>query len=172
MAHKIKYPENTTTPFKTINNRYPIQIFKSIIMNYSSHKSDQVTNAIIVEKMMTDLPSAGKERLKADYRMYSGLLLLLGLTASYGSFADILSLAGNSTVNSGLPLANLIAAVVQAFFGTVCMVVGYSGAILDVGNSTLTSIAVGVIQMEWLPFTAGLSSTHSSLLYTIQVLRM
>jgi hypothetical protein len=45
----------------------------------------------------------------------------------------------------------------KRFFGTVCMAVGYSGAILDIGNSTLTSIAFGVIQMAWLPFTAGLS---------------
>jgi len=127
-------------------------------MNSSSHKSsDQVKDAIIVEKHHVNLPTAGEERLKADYRMYGGLLLLLGLTASYGSFADIVSLAGNPTVNSGLPLANLIAAVVQFFFGTVCMAVGYMAAVLDVGNSTLTSIAVGVIQMAWLPFTAGLS---------------
>ena len=126
-------------------------------MNSSSHKSDQVTDAVMAQKYLANLPSAGEERLKGDYRMYGGLMLLLGLTASYGSFADIVSLAGNPTVSSGLPLANLIAAVVQAFFGTVCMVVGYCAVVLDVGNSKLTAAAVGVIQMAWLPFTAGLS---------------
>jgi hypothetical protein len=126
-------------------------------MNSSSIQVADVNDTLMTEKHLANLPNAGKERLKADYRMYGCLLLLLGLTASYGSFADIVSLAGNPTVNSGLPLANLIAAVVQCFFGTVCMVVGYAAAIMDVGNSTMTSIAVGVIQMAWLPFTAGLS---------------
>lgn len=77
-------------------------------MNPSSHKSDQVTDTIMAQGYLANLPSAGEERLKADYRMYGGLLLLLGLTASYGSFANIVSLAGNPTVSSGLPLANLI----------------------------------------------------------------
>lgn len=114
--------------------------------------------------------------------MYSGSLLLLGLNASYGSFADIVSLAGNPTVNSCLPLAQLVAAVVQTLIGAVCMVVGYSGAILDVGNSTLTTIAVVVIHMAvplvvglWFCFWAPcriLSPTHSSQLFTIQVLMM
>jgi hypothetical protein len=110
----IKSKQTTNQPTEsTIIIIYSKQIN---IMNSSSIQVADVNDTIMTEKHLASLPNAGKERLKADYRMYGGLLLLLGLTASYGSFADIVSLAGNPTVNSGLPLANLIAAVVQCFF--------------------------------------------------------
>lgn len=127
-------------------------------MSSSNIKVADINDAIMAEKSLANLPTAGEERLKADYRMYGGLLLLLGLTAAYGSFVNIVSNAGNPTVNAGLPLAGLIAAVVQCFFGTVCMAVGYMAVVMDVGNSTLTMVAAGAIQLAWLPFTVDLSS--------------
>ena len=102
--------------------------------------------------------TAGEERIKADFRMYGGLLLLLGLAATYGSFVDILSFAAHPMAYTGWPLANIIAAVVQCFFGTVYMAVGYMAAVMDVGNSTLTMIAAGIIQLAWLPRIVQLSN--------------
>ena len=120
-------------------------------------KVADLNDAIMAEKSLGNLTAVGQERLKADYRMYGGLLLLVSLIATYGSFTNIVLLAGNPTVNAGLPLAGLIAAVVQCFFGTVCMAVGYMAVVMDVGNSTATAIAAGVIQLAWLPFTVDLS---------------
>ena len=127
-------------------------------MNLTSHKSDQFADAaitIINGKFLANLPSAGEERLKADYRMYGGLMLILGLNAAHGSFADIATLAGSTTANSGLDLTYLIAALVQSFVGTVCMIVGYCAVVLDVGNSTLTFIAVIVTRIPLHPITIG-----------------
>ena len=70
------------------------------------------------------LPTVGQERLKADYRMYGGMLFLLGVAATFDSFDNIAVLARDPTVNTGWHLTNLIAAVVQCFFGTVCVAVG------------------------------------------------
>lgn len=104
------------------------------------------------------LPHAGAERLKADYRMYSGLLLTLGLCAAYGSFADIVSLTGNPTVDAGLPLATLLAGIVQAFLGFACMGVGFMGVVMDKKSTLYTTIATASIQLAWLPFLVGLTS--------------
>jgi len=65
--------------------------------------------------------------------MYGSLLLTLGLCAAYGSFADIVSLSGNPTQNTGLPLATLIVALLQLqdSFGIICMDVGYMAVVMD-----------------------------------------
>jgi len=121
----------------------------------------------ITEKYVVNLPSAGEERLKADYRMYGGLLLILGLCASYGVLADIVSLAGDPTVNSGgYLLAAFISAIVQFFLGIVCMVVGYMAVVMDIGNATLTSIAIGAIQMAWLPFMVSCAGFVMGIMFT------
>jgi len=124
----------------------------------SSSTSNKVANNEPSTTKSLLLPDAGSERLKADYRMYGGLLLTLGLCAAYGSFADIVSLSGNPTVNSGLPLATLIAAVLQAFFGIVCMSVGFIAVVMDIGSTKLTTIATTSIQLAWVPFLVGLTS--------------
>lgn len=121
-------------------------------MNSSSHSK------IAVEPTTRFLPDAGAERLKADYRMYGSLLLTLGLCAAYGSFADIVSIPRNPDATSGLHTATFIAAVLQAFFGIVCMAVGFMAVVMDKGSKTLTTIAVISIQLAWAPFLVGLST--------------
>ena len=116
----------------------------------------KVQQSQVANNSAASLPHAGAERLKADYRMYSGLLLTLGLCAAYGAFADIVSLA--DTAKSGLPLATLIAAVFQGFFGLTCMGVGFTGAVMDKGSTLLTTIAASSIQLAWMPFLVGLST--------------
>lgn len=122
-------------------------------MNSSSQK--KIANN---EYTSSNLPDAGAERLKADYRMYGGLLLTVSTLAAYGSFADIVSFSGNPTANAGLPLATLIAAVLQAFFGILCMSIGFMAVVMDKGNKTLTTIAAASIQLAWAPFLVGLTT--------------
>jgi len=115
-----------------------------------------MSSSQVANNSTASLPHAGAERLKADYRMYSGLLLTLGLCAAYGAFADIASLA--DTAKSGLPLATLIAAVFQGFFGLTCMGIGFAGVVMDKGSTVLTTIAASSIQLAWMPFLVGLST--------------
>lgn len=123
------------------------------------------SNKVAIEPATTKhLPSAGIERLKADYRMYGSLLLTLGMCAAYGSFADIVSLSGNPTEKSGLGLATLIAAVLQAFFGITCMATGFMAVVMDKGSKTLTTIATVSIQLAWAPFIVGLATIVTGIL--------
>ena len=124
-------------------------------MNTSSH--NKIANE--QSKYDTALPSLGEERLKSDYRMYGGLLLIFGLCAACGSFADIVSLSGNPTASQGLPLATLIAAVLQAFFGIICMGIGFMALVMDKGSKTLTTVAATSI--NWPGFLSLLASVPS-----------
>lgn len=142
---------------KHLNN---IHTFNNLTHSQSSNMNTSSQNKIANEqsKYDTALPSLGEERLKSDYRMYGGLLLTLGLCAAYGSFADIVSLSGNPTASQGLPLATLVAAVLQAFFGIICMGIGFMALVMDNGSKTLTTVAATSIQLAWLPFLVGLST--------------
>ena len=101
------------------------------------------------------------ERLNADKRQLAGLMLTLGVCATFQPMANIASLVGpnNTTPTGGLDFYSLFGSIVAVVIGIMAVLVGYSSLLMDTGSRYLTLAAVVVTQLAWLPFLSDIIRT-------------
>jgi hypothetical protein len=102
--------------------------------------------------------AVGRERLKSDRRQLGGLMLLFATCATIQPLAGIASLTGTDDTGAATPLekAALASGLIQVFFGSLGMIVGYLSLIHDYGNNKMSGTLIFLTLFGLMPFITGM----------------